>query len=68
MASPGHCGEPGRPAWLVEMSDDLVIEPGWAKEIAIAAPNCRVLELTGPHSPNAPAELTGHLQTIFADA
>jgi hypothetical protein len=50
------------------MSDDLVIEPGWAKEIAIAAPNCRVLELTGPHSPNAPAELTGHLQTIFADA
>ncbi|GAA4556945.1 alpha/beta hydrolase [Pseudonocardia xishanensis] len=67
---PGTLRDADAPVWLVEMSDDLVIEAGWAKEIATAAPNCRVLELAGPHSPNltAPTELAGHLREIFAEA
>ena len=67
---PGTVAAARCPVWLIEMSDDQVIESGWAAHVEAAAPDVRVLRLEGPHSPNLtePAALAARLRSIFADA
>lgn len=77
-SSPGRAGDgfPGTvasaafPVWLIEMSDDQVIESGWAGHVEAAAPNVQVLLLKGSHSPNLtePTALAARLRSIFAHA
>ena len=64
---PGTVANARCPVWLIEMSDDQVIESGWAADVQAAAPDVRVLRLQGPHSPNLtePASLAAELRSIF---